>query len=155
MFKNIDLLSKLPFSEELSVIKIDKAFRRYAYKVELIDKKDTLLQLEASKSNIIDLFHDFLDEKKRFKYRITIKILLKKYKSIEIEFSPVYFNSTTKTDINHKFDLDKSFQEIDTELITGLMKDLVGLLKRFILHTLTFQLLYYYQGVLTLNYLLN
>ena len=92
MFKNIDLLSKLPFSEELSVIKIDKAFRRYAYKVELIDKKDTLLQLEVSKSNIIDLFHDFLDEKKRFKYRITIKILLKKYKSIEIEFSPVYFN---------------------------------------------------------------
>ena len=30
----------------------------------------------------------------------------------EIEFAPVYFNSTTKTVINHKFDLDESFQEI-------------------------------------------
>ena len=38
--------------------------------------------------------------------------MLKKYKGTEIEFSPVYFNLTTKTVINHKFDLDKSFQEI-------------------------------------------
>ena len=37
--------------------------------------------------------------------------MLKKYKDTEIEFSPVYFNLTTKTVINHKFDLDKSFQE--------------------------------------------
>ena len=29
----------------------------------------------------------------------------------EIEFRPVYFNSTTKTVISHKFGLDKSFQE--------------------------------------------
>ena len=36
---------------------------------------------------------------------------MKKYKSIEIEFAPVYFNSTTKTVINHKFDLNKSFQK--------------------------------------------
>ena len=54
--------------------------------------------------------------------------MLKKYKGIEIEFFPVYFNSTTKTVINHKFDLDKSFQDIFTELITGLMQDRVGLL---------------------------
>ena len=44
--------------------------------------------------------------------RITVKILLKKYKGTEIEFSPVYFNSTTKTVMSHKFDLDKSFQKI-------------------------------------------
>ena len=36
---------------------------------------------------------------------------MKKYKSTEIEFAPVYFNSTTKTVINHKFDLNKSFQK--------------------------------------------
>ena len=29
-----------------------------------------------------------------------------------IEYSPVYFNSTTKTVINFGFNLDKSFQEI-------------------------------------------
>ena len=38
--------------------------------------------------------------------------MLKKYKGTEIEFSVVYFNSTTKALINYKFDLDKSFQEI-------------------------------------------
>ena len=38
--------------------------------------------------------------------------MLKKYKGIEIEFFPVYFNSTTKTVINHKFDLEKAFQKI-------------------------------------------
>ena len=39
--------------------------------------------------------------------------MLKKYEPIcEIEYKPVYFSSTTKTVINHKFSLDKSFQEI-------------------------------------------
>ena len=45
-----------------------------------------------------------------FKYKITVKILLKKYKGTEIEFSPVCFNLTTKTVIKHKFDLEKAFQ---------------------------------------------
>ena len=49
--KNIDLLSELPFYEELNVIKTNHAFRGYAmsYKVELIEKKDPIKQLEASK----------------------------------------------------------------------------------------------------------
>ena len=38
--------------------------------------------------------------------------LVKKYKGTEIEFFSVYFNSVTKTVINHKFDLIKSLQEI-------------------------------------------
>ena len=33
-------------------------------------------------------------------------------KEIKTEFTPVYFNSTTKAVINSKYDLDKSFQEI-------------------------------------------
>ena len=38
--------------------------------------------------------------------------MLKKYKpNGEIEFRPAYFNSTTKTVINHKFSLENSFQE--------------------------------------------
>ena len=58
------------------------------------------------------MFNDLLHETKGFKYQITLKAELKKYKDTEIEFSPVYFNSTTKAVINHKFDLNKSFQEI-------------------------------------------
>ena len=65
-----------------------------------------------SKSSIKDLFNDLLNETKGFKYQITLKVTLKKYKRTEIEFAPVYFNSTTRTVINHKFDLEKAFQKI-------------------------------------------
>ena len=84
-----------------------------SYKVEIIEKKDPIKQLEASKSSIKDLFSDLLNETKGFKYQITLKVLLKKYKPDgEIEFRPVYFNSATKTVINHKFSLKNAFQEI-------------------------------------------
>ena len=76
-------------------------------------KNDPIVQLKASKSSIKDLFSDLLNETKGFKYQITVKILLKKYKpNEEIEFAPVYFNSVTKLVINNKFKLEKSFQEI-------------------------------------------
>ena len=60
--KNTDLLSELSFYEELSVIKINHAFRGYAmsYKVETTEKKDPIKQLEASKSTIKDLFNNLL-----------------------------------------------------------------------------------------------
>ena len=48
------------------------------YKVEIIEKKDPIVQLEASKSSIKDLFSDLLNEAKGFKYQITVKVLLKK-----------------------------------------------------------------------------
>ena len=84
------------------------AFRGYAmsYKVKIIEKKDSIKQLEASKSSIKDLFSVLLNETKGLKYQITVKVVLKKYKlNEEIEFAPVYFNSTVKTVINHKFSL--------------------------------------------------
>ena len=107
--------SELPFCEELNVIKTDHAFKGYAisYKVELVEKKDPIKQLEASKSNIKDLFSDLSNETKGFNYQITLKVMLKKYKpNGEIEFRPVYFNSITKRVINHKFSIENAFQEI-------------------------------------------
>ena len=72
-----------------------------SYKVEVIERKYLIVQFEASKSSINDLFSDLLNETKGFMYQITVKVLLKKYKSNgEIEFAPVYFNSVTKTVIN-------------------------------------------------------
>ena len=107
--KNIDRLAELPFYEKMSVIKAYQAFRGYAmsYKV------DPIVELEASKSSIKDSFSDLLNKKKGFKYQITIKFLLKKYKlNGEIKFAPVYFNSLAKTVINQKFRLENYFQEI-------------------------------------------
>ena len=72
-----------------------------------------LKQSEESKSSVKDFFSELLNETKGFKYQITLKVMLKKYKPRgEFEFRPVYFNSTTKTVINHKFSLENAFQEI-------------------------------------------
>ena len=62
------MLSEFPFYEELNVIKTNHAFRGYAmsYKVELIEKKDPIKQLKASKASIKDLFNDLLNERKGF-----------------------------------------------------------------------------------------
>ena len=93
--KNIDRLAKLPIYEQLSAIKTDQLFTGYAmsYKVEIIERKDPIVQLEASKLTIKDFFSDLLNERKGFKYQITVKVLLKKYKlNGEIEFAPVYLN---------------------------------------------------------------
>ena len=58
------------------------------------------------------MLSDLLNEAQGFKYKITLKVVLKKYKpNGEIEFRPVYFNSTTKTVRNHKFCLN-GFQKI-------------------------------------------
>ena len=78
--KNIDPLAELPFYEQLSVIKTDQAFKGYAmsYKVEIIEKKDPIIQLEASKLSIKNLFNGLLNELKGFKYQITVVVLLKK-----------------------------------------------------------------------------
>ena len=123
---NINLLAELPFYKQLNVTKLNHAFQGYAmsYKAELIEKKDLVLQLETSKLSIKDLFSDLLKETKGFKYQITVQILLKKCKpNKEIEFAPVYFNQVTKLVINHKFRLEKSFQEllymIDTWINNG------------------------------------
>ena len=59
------------------------------------------------------MFNDLFNEIKGFKYQVTLKDVLKKYKpNGDVDFTPVYFNSTAKTVINHKFGLDKSFQKI-------------------------------------------
>ena len=99
----------------MSVIKTDKAFSGCARscKVEIVERKDPIVQLEASKLSIKNLFSNLINEIKGFKCQITVKVLLKKYKpNGEIEFTPVYFNSLTKLVINHRYKLNKSFQEI-------------------------------------------
>ena len=83
--KNIDRLAKLPVYGQLSVIKTDQAFKEYAisYKFEIIERKDPIVQLEASKSTIKDLFSDLLNETKGFKYQISVKVLLKSTSPME------------------------------------------------------------------------
>ena len=48
--KNLDPLVELPFYDQLSITKTDQTFKGYAisYKVEIIEKKDPVVQLEPS-----------------------------------------------------------------------------------------------------------
>ena len=73
--KNIDGLAELPFYEQLSVIKTDQAFKGYAmsYKVEIIERKYPIVQLETSKSSIKDLFSDLSNDTKGLSIRLLSK----------------------------------------------------------------------------------
>ena len=64
----------------MSIIKTNQAFRGYAmsYEVEIIESKDPVVQLEASKLSIEGLFSNLLHETKGFNYQTTVKVLLKK-----------------------------------------------------------------------------
>ena len=80
------------------------------------------------------MFSNFLNETKGFKYQIRLK-----YKpNGKTEFASVYFNSTTKQWQIINLVLKMFFKNICTGLITGLMKDLAGLLSWSSLNTLTF-----------------
>ena len=83
--KSIDRLAELSFYEQLSVIKTNQTFRGYAmsYKVEIIERKYPIVQLEASKSSIKDLVSDLLNETNGLKYQITVKVLLKNTSPME------------------------------------------------------------------------
>ena len=78
--KNSDRLVEIPFYEQLSVIKTNQAFKEYvmSYKVEIVERKDAIAQLEASKLSIKNLLSNLLNETKGFKYQITVEALLLK-----------------------------------------------------------------------------
>ena len=100
---NVQLLKELPFYDELSIVKNKTELSGYAqsYKIEIVDEKGVAVQLNASEISIVELFKDLLIELKEYKYQIILAVLLSKLKNGgEIEYSPVYFNSLTKTVIN-------------------------------------------------------
>ena len=43
-------------------------------KVEIVERKDLIVQLEASELSTKDLFSDLMKEIKGFKYQITVKV---------------------------------------------------------------------------------
>ena len=104
------MLNKTAVSDYARTYKIEiVAVSDYArtYKIEIVDKRDVVVQLKASKISIVELYKDLLVELKGFKYQITLCVLLCTVKNSGfIEYSPVYFNSLTKTVIVDKFRLD-------------------------------------------------
>ena len=116
-YANIQFMSELPFYNELSIKEVSEAFKRYAksYRVEIVDRKDPMIQLYASKKRISELFKELIRAMKGFKYQITLFVTLKKHKlNSNVEYARVYLNSFVKLVINYDFDddIDKSISEI-------------------------------------------
>ena len=65
---NIRLLIELPSYHELSIVKNKTAFSGYAqsYKIEVVDKKDLIIQSKSSEISIENLFTDFISRNERF-----------------------------------------------------------------------------------------
>ena len=104
------------------------------------------MQFEARKEKIKDLMEDLLYEDKSFRYQITLKVLLKNDKSnVEIEFRPVYFNTSIKTVTRQKFYLSESLQEV-LYLVDNLINEGSGLviedINRFFVNVSLYQPLY-------------
>ena len=55
---NVELLKELRFYDELGIAKNKAAFSGYAqsYKIEIMDKKDVIVQLKGSEISIVELF---------------------------------------------------------------------------------------------------
>ena len=126
------------------------------YKVEIIEKK---IQLEASKLRIKNLFSNLLNETKgfiKYQYQTTVEVLLTKYNlNGETEFAPVYFNSVTKTVINHRFKIENSLQEILYMTDVWLNNGASWIVESMSLNILIFQLIDHSQEILMWTYLLN
>ena len=67
---NVELLKELPFYDELSIVKNNTAFSGYArsYKIEIVDKRDVVVQSKSSEIVIREIFKVLLIELKGFKY---------------------------------------------------------------------------------------
>ena len=63
---NAQLLKELPSYDELSIFKKKTAFSGYSesYKFEIVDKRDAIVQLKASKIVVKELLKDLLIELK-------------------------------------------------------------------------------------------
>ena len=125
---NYELLRELPLCDDINISRKERAFRGYAetYKVKIINNRnlsDSLFMSRNSIKNLFDefvsinsiknLFDELLREKRGFKYRISVKITLKK-RINDNEFDPrtLYFNSLIKTVIDQRYRLNDSFEEI-------------------------------------------
>ena len=54
-----------------------------SYRVEIIEKKDPIKQLQTSNWSVKDLFNDLLNKTKGFKYQITLKVMWKVISQME------------------------------------------------------------------------
>ena len=65
---NAELLKELPFYDDLRIVENKTAFSGFvqSYRIEIIDRKDVIIQVKASEIVIKELFKDLMVELKGF-----------------------------------------------------------------------------------------
>ena len=134
-----------------NVIQTHHAFRGWnELQSQISSEKRSDRTVRSKQISIKDLFNDLLNQTKGFKYQITLKVTLEKYKSTEIEFAPVYFNSTTITVTNERFSQEILYR-VNNWIIEG-SGWIVELIEYQYINIWTYR---HDEDVLLYNYLLN
>ena len=110
----------LPFSDSAGISRRQYAFRNYAvtYEVEVMDSKSLDDSLFLAKRSIIDFFKDLLEERRGFKYILSVRVVLKKWDNVTNSYyiDTIYYNSDSITVINTRFNLAEAFETLKHRL---------------------------------------
>ena len=109
----------LPFFDSVSITR-RYPFRRYAgtYEVEIMDSKSLDDSLFLAKRSINDFFKDLLEEKRGFKYILSVRVTFKKWNNATntYDIDTIYCNPDPITVINRRFNLAATFEKLKHRL---------------------------------------
>ena len=110
------LTNILPFHETTGISRKQYAFKRYAetYNVEVMDSKSLDDSLFLAKRSTDDFFRELLEEKRGFKYILSIRITFTKWNNATnaYDFDTIYRNSDLITVTNKRFNLATAYQTL-------------------------------------------
>ena len=74
--------------------------------------------LFLAKRSIIDFFKDLLEERRGFKYILSVRVVLKKWDNVTNSYyiDTIYYNSDSITVINTRFNLAEAFETLKHRL---------------------------------------
>ena len=106
----------LPIYDIISILRKEYAFRNYAetYEIEIADDISLSDSLFLAKSSMFDLFKDLFEEKRGFKYILSVRVTLKRWnnETNAYDIDTVFRNSDPITVTNERFDLGTAYETL-------------------------------------------
>ena len=104
----------LPLYQYVNIFKKEYS-KKYAenYDVEVMDTTSLDNSLSLARSSINDFFRDFIEEKRRFKYNLKSKVIVRKWNSSTNtnDYHPAHLMSNVITVTTKRFYLSKAYEE--------------------------------------------
>ena len=114
------LSNVLPFFDDEDITRTERALRWYAetYNVEVMDSKSLADSLFLAKRSINDFFKYLLEEKRGFKYILSVKGTLKRWDNATdtYDIDTIFRNSDAITVTNQRFNLNTSYETLKHRL---------------------------------------